>query len=595
MKKIIWTFFFGLYVSLLSAQITFNASVSKNEVSMGERFRVMFVLNMQGASNQSNDFSPPKFQNFQKLMGPSVYQEFQNYNGRISYQETYSMLLQPKKTGTFEIGPASISVNGKKYQTQTIRVKVVKGKVNNNSQQTQRENKNVASITKRQAKDIFLVAETTTNTPYENQAVGLTYKLYISREYGVNNYAETSQPQYNGFWAQDINRNISGPFQGEIKGKSYTYYILRKKLLFPQSSGKLEIKPLSLNIDLLKPVIRQMGFLQYRDHEIQRVKLSSGKKTLRVKSLPEEGKPIDFSGAVGNFEFKVDIDKNKVQTEEPVSITIQARGIGNLKLFELPKLKAPNGLEVYEPKHTENVKSSFSGNQGVIRDEYTLIPNKSGKFIIPAISFSYFDPKLNNYVVKSSGDLVLFVSGNDSSQISSNINRNNQGVDFRYIKEKAEFQAKKHYNFYNSKLFYFLSLFPFFIAPFIFLFHRYNSNKVIDFEQLKAKKSKELSDKYLKDAKNNIQHKEKFYATLEKAFHNFLKAKLKIDTSEMSRDNISRLLSERKVSQNEIDKLIEVLNRCDFARYAPSKETEIQNDYQKAVEILSILDKQIKK
>ncbi len=589
-----------LAISHLNAQVDFKARVSKTRLSSDERLRVSFTIRSNTTNIKPRHFTPPDFKGFYKIMGPSTSQEVSIINGDVSSSFTYSYILQPAKTGTLTIGPAYVNVGEKRYSTQAVKITVVKGNSeaknpnNSNYSESSGSPKNNNITVEGKIDKAILVAEVTKTNPYVNEAVGLTYKLYIPRNYGVVNYNETGQPQFNGFWAQDVSKKISGPFQGEVNGKPYIYYVLRKKLLFPQHAGKLTVQPLTLEIDLQVPVYRNFFGMRVPDYEIQRVKLTSGKKTLNVKSLPDN-QPIDFSGAVGQFDFKTVINNNQVKTGEPVNISVQVKGTGNLKLFDLPQLKAPEGLEIYDPKHTEQVQTTFQGNRGLVKDDYIVVPNQPGKFIIPGLRFVYFDPKAKQYITKTSGDIVLFVTnsgnnpatGNASNQIITG--QTSHAVDFRFIKENARFRSKKKKDFYQSKLFYRLIALAFILALLTFGYYKYSTNKIYDAEYERQKRNKSLANKFLKEAKKSIGNKEEFYAKLEKALHNFIKARLNIDTAEMSKDVIRQKLEGKNIAKENIDLLLDLLNRCDMARYAPATTGKMEDDIADAEKLLNAL------
>ncbi len=600
MKKWIYILGFIFWTSGTWAQVSFKARVSKTKMSTDERLQIRFEISTKGENIDKRSFTPPSFDDFQRIMGPSTSQEWSYINGRQSAKFSYIYILQPLKTGKLTIGKATVKIDDKIYETQPVTIEVVKGQNKPNTSSgnipVPQGNGKTDNITvKDKVQGAFLIADVSKTNPYVNESVGLTYKLYIPQNYGVTNYTETEQPQYNGFWVQDINKNISGPYQGEINGKPYIYYVLRKKVLFPQHSGKLTIKPLTLQIDVQVPVYRNFFGMRVPDYEIQRVKLTSGKKVLRVKELPQDNQPIDFSGAVGQFNFTVNAEKNQVKAGEPVSVTVSVKGLGNLKLFDLPHLKAPEGVEVYDPKHSEQIQASFNGNKGSVKDEYVLVPNTAGKFIIPSMRFVYFDPKSKTYVSKTSDDIVLFVTGGNTNTASTTINNNNpnndkyQAADFRFIKEKTAFTDKTKTYFYGSKLFNYLISTPFILAILAFGYYKYKSNIVIDESMEKRKRNKSLAAKYLKEAKKSLGDKEPFYAHLEKALYNFIKAQLHIDTAEINREKIKRKLFEKNVSEDKIEKFTDLLNRCDKARYAPATTTGMEKDYRDAEDLMNSL------
>jgi len=239
MKKWIYIFSLILWTTAGWSQVNFKTRVSKRKLSTNDRLQVRFEISTKGENIDKRSFTPPSFDGFQRIMGPSTSQEWSFINGRQSAKFSYIYILQPVKTGKITIGKATVKVDDKIYETQPVTIRVEKGSNPTNNQQqnypaTQGNGKTDNITVKDKVEGAFLVAEVSKDNPYVNESVGLTYKLYIPKNYGVTNYNETEQPQYNGFWVQDINKNISGPYQGEIKGKPYIYYVLRKKVLFPQ-------------------------------------------------------------------------------------------------------------------------------------------------------------------------------------------------------------------------------------------------------------------------------------------------------------------------------------------------------------------------
>jgi len=593
MKKWIYILLLLFAAGNLQAQVDFRTRVSKYKLKTNERLRVNFEVSTQSGSVDERSFVPPNFSNFHKLMGPIMAQEIRTINRKTSAKLTYSYVLQPVKKGKFTIGSAQIVVDGKKYTTKPLNIVVEQGSVVPKTNPGDDHKTNNISVNDKVEKPI-VVTEINKTNPYVNEAVLLTYKLYIPQQYGVSNYNETTQPQYNGFWVQNLSKTVDGPYRGDLNGKPYIYYILRKKLLFPQHDGKLTIKPLNLEIDLQVPVVRNFFGMRVRDVELQRVSLTTGKKVLNVKPLPKQGQPIDFSGAVGHFDFKVDVDKNQVQSGEPVNLTLMVKGTGNLKLFDLPRLQAPDGLEVYDPKHSEHIQSNGNGNTGVVKDTYIVIPNSGGKYIIPSMRFVYFDPKTKSYVSKTTGDVIILASGNNtvSNNTSANTPTNTkqyEASDFRFIKEQANFKPVSKKLFFGSKLFNILVSLPFLLAFLFFGYYKYLSNKTYDVGYETMKKRKSLAAKYLKEAKKATADKEAFYAHLEKAIHNFIKAKLGIDTAEMTRDNIRKQLLAKQIDKDKIDDLLDILNRCDAARYAPANTAKITQDLKDAEQVMNTI------
>ncbi|MGL5111799.1 MAG: BatD family protein, partial [Flavobacterium sp.] len=443
----------------------------------------------------------------------------------------------------------------------------------------------------------YLVAEVSKTNPYINEPITVVYKLYFSFTIGITNWRELNKPKYNDFWSQNIDIKQLVPEEGMFKGERFRYVVLRKTVLYPQKSGKLEIEPLSLDIDVQLPTNRRDMFGQVLVNEATK-RVSAGSKIIGVKGLPEAGKPIGFSGAVGSFDFKVTPSKTTLRNGESLELVVSAAGKGNLKLFSLPKPVVPNALEMYDAVHTESVNTPLSGMAGKISDSYTIIPQFKGTYPIKAMEFSYFD--LNSGVYKTISSPEVLITVLDGPTVSTNpasgsTHKNQSSVleQFKFIKLKTALADVDAPDFYDSNVYWALLLIPFGLLPFIILFKKKKEALDGDIFGNRIKMNNKLAKKYLSEAKKQLANKELFYVALEKAMHNFLKAKLHIETSEMSKDNIQELLLSRKANPEAVNDFIALTENCEIARYAPSSGASIQQDFDKAVEIISGLEKQI--
>lgn len=586
MKKFVLIFF--LNCQALFAQVQFEAKASKMSLGLNERLRIDFTMNVDG-----DNFVPPSFEGFRLLAGPSQQVSQSWVNGKSSFNKTYSYFLLPLQKGNITIKQASIEYNGQVYKTTPISIKITDA-----VQQPRDPNDNSISINDA----LHLVAEVSKVNPYLNEPITVVYKLYFSHNIGITNWRELDKPKYNDFWSQNIDIKQLVAEEGTYNGERFRYVVLRKTVLYPQKSGKLEIEPLSLDIDVELPTNRRNIFGQVmltKDHK----RVSAGSKTINVKSLPENGKPIDFSGAVGKFDFKVIPSKTTLKNGESMDLEVSVSGTGNLKLFSLPKPVVPTALEMYDPVHTENVNTSLNGMNGKIADKYTIIPQFKGNYSIKPMQFTFFDLRTNSYKTISSDEIMINVA--DGSTISPNNGNENNGnasvtkktIDaqeqFKFIHLKTNLSQINKEDFFGSTLYYVLLGIPFLLIPFIILFKK--KKEAIDGDVMgnKLKMNNKLAKKYLSEAKKQLGNKEPFYVALEKALHNFLKAKLKIETSEMSKDLIKELLADKKTQPGTIEKFIQITENCELARYAPFSDVAMQQDFDKTAEVISELEKQI--
>jgi len=566
--------------------ITFELKVSKSKMGINERIRVDFAMNKDG-----DNFNPPDFQGFKVLMGPSQSISSSWINGVRSYSKTYSYTLAPTAQGKFNIKQATIDIDGKTYKSLAKQI-VVGPAVDKPSEQM--------TVDDVAAESLHLVAEVSKSRPFMNEAITVVYKLYVSPSISVSNFRPLDNPKYNNFWSQDIPVSRLNTQNGTYDGKPFRYVVLKRVVLYPQKSGKLEIEPLSLDVTVDVPTNKR-DFFGGRIYSKTHKTVSAGRRTINVKALPIQGKPANFNGAVGNFDFKVTASKNSLSASESLQAKVEVSGKGNLKLFKLPELNLPSALEVYEPEFDENVRTTLSGMQGKVADSYTIVPAFKGKYPIPSISFSYFDPKTENYATINSEEILINVidgPSNGASNSNGPVTGNKQSVEvlgdqFSFIKLNTNFSAIGTDYFFGSTCFYLWWLLPLLLIPIAILFRKKRDDMAGDIQGNKIRRANRLARKYLSSAKKALGNKEAFYVALEKGLHNYLKAKLKIETSEFSKDKIQTLLAEKKVDDATIDNFIRLLKNCEMARYSPFSDVQMQQDYDSASEVISYLDKQL--
>ncbi len=576
---------FLLFVtSFTFAQVKFTTSVSKNKLGVNQRFRIEFSINQQGGDN----FKPPTFSNFKVVSGPSSSVNQSWINGKSTYSQSYIYTIEPRRKGEFKIGSATIEHNGKTLKSNTVKITVTK------EVEVPKDPNNPHYIAQQ---NIHLVAEVSKTSPYVGEGIYVVYKLYVSENISIHNYTVTENPKYNGFWNQDIKNTDNAVKKGKYNGEDYRYVILRKAVLIPQRAGKLVIEPIKMDFILGIPTGKGDWFGNMITKSVNYTTKSAA-RNLNVKSLPEKGKPINFTGAVGEYEFKVAANKNTLKVNEAAQIKVEVKGRGNLKLFEIPKITTPPELEAYTPEHNEKVSTSLNGLKGSVSDLYTVVPQYRGKYKIPAVSFSYFSPKQKEYKTINIDPIIVNVT--EGKGISPNPNDTSfvakqrvVGSDnnFRFIALKSNFKPKQKSYFFNTDLFYYLLFLPFLAIPIGIIYGIRRAKRAGDVFGKKIRKADKLAKKYLSEAKKHLGNHEKFYVALEKALHNFLKAKLHIETSDISKERISKILDKKGVETEIIGQFIEVLNDCDFARYTPTTNVMMKNEFEKAKKVITKIDK----
>ncbi|NDV41944.1 BatD family protein [Flagellimonas sediminis] len=567
-------------------EVTFTMNLSKEKLGVNERLRVDFTMNKDG-----DNFTPPAFENFKVVMGPSQSISSSWINGKRTFSKTYTYILLPTARGNFTIQQATIEIAGETYKTIPKTVEVTAAVDRPNGEKTADD---VAD------ESLHLVAEVSKENPYLNEAVTVVYKLYVSPDISVTNYRPLDNPTYNNFWSQDIPVTKHTAQNGTYEGKPFRYVVLKRVVLYPQKSGQLDIEPLSLEIFVDVPTNRR-DFFGGRIYTQTSKTVSAGNRTINVKPLPEEGKPADFNGAVGDFQFSVTTSKEQLNASESLQAKVEISGKGNLKLFQLPKPELPSSLEVYDPEHEEDINTSSTGMEGKVTDNYTIVPSFRGKYPIPSIPFSYFNPATGKYVTLQSDEINIEVmegpvASSENAIAGSAVNKQSvvpTGKQFHFLKLDPNLGPTKASCFFGSKSFFMWLFLPLLLIPIAIFTSKKREAIAGDVVGNKIKQANRLAKKYLSTAKRDLGNKEAFYVALEKGLHNYLKAKLNIETTEFSKEKITNILTGKQVAQEDIKGFIGLLTSCEMARYSPFSNVQMQNDYEKASEVISNLDKQL--
>lgn len=584
--RFLWSILFMFSIHL-QAQITFEAKVSKKRLGLNERLRVDFEMNENG-----DNFNPPSFTNFQVVSGPQQSVSRSWINGVRSFSKTYTYFLTPLTKGKVTLGQAEITIEGEVYKTLPVEIEVTEAVEQPN------DPNNIDYITD---ENIRLVAEISDANPYLNEGMTVVYKLYFRNPISISDVQEMESPTFGDFWSQMINiGRVQVNPRGNYNGEQFNEVVWRKVVLYPQKTGPLEIEPLTLNLSLSVPTNQRDLFGRQIPVQAQKV-ITTGKKRINVRTLPLTDQPAEFSGAVGQFDFDVILDKSALKASESFQVKVKVNGNGNLKLFNLPRINVPKTLEVYEPEHKEEVKVTLSGMQGSVEDVYTIVPQFQGKYPIPTLEFSYFDPEAATYKTLRSQDLLVDVfdgpvamgsQGTPSAQLPKQ-NLQVPESAFRFIQLQTQLVPIAAPEFWWSVPFWLLLGIPFVLLIAGYFINQFIVQKPENISLTKQRRAEQLSKKYLSSAKKAIHNQTAFYEALERALHNYLKAKLKIETTEMSKPNIKKLLIEKKVQEQAAQEFIESIENCERARYAPGSMVNIQSDFEKASTSIASLDRQL--
>jgi len=557
----------------LSAQVNFEASVSKSKLALNERLRVDFVMNQNG-----DNFSPPEFDNFQIIGGPNQSIKTSYVNGERRFSKTYSYFLQPIKKGRLKINQASIEIDGEIYKSLQIEVLITDSVQQPSDTITQYYNDD----------DIELRALISKRSPYLNEPITVVYKLYYKAPINISDARETETPKFKDFWSQTI-KIPQLKVQREIyKGQNYNVVEWRKVVLYPQKIGQLEISPLSLNLVLDVPTDKRDFFGNVIYDQTSQL-ISTGMRRITVKDLPQIGKPNSFSGAVGKFEFDVILNKNSLRATESFMAELKVKGNGNLKLFDLPDILVPNSMELFEPEREELINTNLSGMSGSVSKFFTVIPRFQGNFPIEEVEFSYFDPEIEKYKILKSPRLTIDVYDGPvvtNAIINENSNIISSNDSFRFIKINANLREVKSDIFFQSKFFYVTVTTPFVLLLSLLLFKTYKKNRKESSSELIRIQEKQIN-KMIESAKKSIGDKVLFYDKIEKAIIKSLIVKFSIKMESLNKEKIEQIGEEKGLNKDDILLIIKLIENCEKAKYSRSSDSIMNKDLENARKAIS--------
>ncbi|MEE4258121.1 MAG: BatD family protein [Bacteroidales bacterium] len=611
-----------LYI-LLIALLLSNALVAdedvrftgsaKQLVESGERFQVVYEVNAEG-----RNFTSPNFGNLQVLTGPntSTSSSVQYINGKMtqSYSLTFTFIVQATQEGDVTISHATVTVDGKKYASNTIKIKVVnaagaqQGNTGNNSQSD-------AANGVLQDDDVYIKAYMDNTNPYLGEQIIVSYKIFT--KVPITNLGMQKSPSYPGFWSKNLMEDNSKFKQSTqvIDGEEYIVADIAKYALFPQKSGELTIE--SVEMECTAQLRMQSNRKRTNDpfesffndpffnRNVKNVKTTLASKPIKinVKPLPQQGKPDSFKGAVGDFSFKSEIDKSNLTANDALTLNVTISGRGNVELVTAPIIQFPPDFETYEPKVKSNIQSNLSGISGSKSFEYLAIPRNPGDFKIDPVKFSYFNPKDGKYYSFSSGELEVSVEKGDQNSGGITYSSSAQedirfiGRDIHHIKTGIfDLKQKGTFLFASSTFYIFIGLPVALLIIFIVLWKRQEKRKH-NTGLMKTRKANKIARERLKKAEKlkKANDEKAFYDEIAQALWGYIADKFNIKKSNLSINKVRESLEAKSVNTDVIDRFINTLNNIDFARFAPGDSGgKMENVYNEAIDAITQAEKELK-
>lgn len=586
-------------------------TICKRQVYVGEQFQVSYELNGNG-----KDFKTPNFTNFEVIGGPfsSTSSSVQIINGSVtkSNTETYSFHLRAIKEGNYTIPQATITVDRKKITSEPCEITVVKSP--NGSSSYSGNGSSSGSQSGASNRDVFLEAIPNKKKAYLGEQIMLTYRIFYTIP--ISQLSVSKAPSYSGFWTKDITDNNGTLQQSSIirDGVQYNVATIQEIVLFPQKTGTLTIDPLDITClaQIRQQRNRSQGYDPFDDffgdilgtsYSNVRKDIKSQPISIEVMPLPTANKPSSFRGAVGQYTFTSKVDKNELKANEAFTFTITVSGKGNIELLELPKPVFPPDFEVYDPKITSSVKNNATGISGSKKAEYIVIPRVAGKFELNGTEFSYFNPSSKRYETLKSETYQIEVEKADGDSKTSTIYAPGQS-DIKYLGSDIHHINVNENRLNITGIIFFMSpiyiiilsvMIVSFVAALIIhkKINKFNSDKVL----VKNKKATKVAKKRLTNAYNFLKDNNQngFYEEFSQAIWGYISDKLNIARSQLSIDTVKEIMSSKNVDESMINEFIELLNNCEFARFAPGDPSKKMDElYQKGIELITKAERILK-
>ena len=557
-----------------------KVSIDKNPVILGEQILLQYSINAE-----SEKFQTPNFNNFRVLSGPNPSTQssytFSNGKSESSTTTTYTIYIKAKKEGIFDIPPASVYSSGKRINSKGIKIRVVKGNTKQND---------------KLSNNLFIKVETSKKDIVVGEQILVTYKLLTRVE--LQNTELSSLPELNGFWVKDL--ETSSRFKRDvINGTAYNVAVIKKSVLTAQQAGDLIIDPLELKCSIRKQRTRNNRdpFASFfgNGYNVQEEFISS--KPIKLKVLEINNTPINYKGVVGDFNITSEIEKSSVKANDAISYSITITGKGNLELLKPLEINFSEDFEIYEPKIKSKI---FEGGmkRSIKTFEYLIIPRYKGEYSIPAVSLITYNPRSKEFEKKSTSEhkLTVNASSNNDDENTTKIQQivKNNKKEINYISTRTNLKNIEKKNF-TKNLFYIFCILPLII---LLIFKIFNSYFTSNNSKTKNTKAVKIAKKRLKIAKKCIemQNYDLFYEEIEKSLWGYFADKFKISSADLSKEKISDYFENSDITIETQSAFINLLSECEFARYSPDKNNNLQIDtiLEKAKQIIIDVEKALK-
>lgn len=588
-KQILFIFFLIFSSVNLFPKIEIQSYVDKTQIGLQDYLKLTIEISGENADKvgKPNISNIKNFHNYGSSTSSSS--SYSIINGRMQSEITKSYIytLKPQKTGKFVIPSITIKYKKQKIATKPISITVVKGSTEPAPPTSRNFQKRDEQLSEKLSDNLFITAETSKRTVYKDEPITVEYKLFT--RYDIANLSFEVEPIFNGFWKENIFiANNVNFHRVNRKGIIFNVMNLRKVALYPTQIGKLQIPSIEMNVDIR---IQPRSFFDFGSTKSYSIKSNS--ITINVKELPKENQPLNFSGAVGNFQVSSKISAREMKVGDSFTFTLEITGSGNLQHFDLPQLPEIKHLRFIEPEITTQISSNkITGSKTI---KYLVIAQEKGNFSIPSIYFSFFNPEKKQYLTKRTKSYDINVLEGTSLFIPSSTAQSMveiEGSDIAFI--ISDTKLKTNIIYLNSFALWLIIFFILFTIPASMIYAKEQEKLSGNIDYLRQKMANKILKKYLKKSSVSAKNNDiVFYSSTQIGLSSFLSDKLKIPRGSSS-ENIISAMKAKKISEELIMRIENLFEKCNQARFMPGgfSAENIQNDFRELQEIVSEISKQ---
>ncbi len=583
-----------------------QVTATANPARVEEGSEIQLVIEIKGSSQVPDE--PPdltQLPGFVVAAGPSVSSYFQWINGQTRASRTYTYTLLPQGIGPRTLPPLLVRLGGSTYRTNPVRVDVVsRGALGGTGGVPSPPSSPFADpgLRRRLAPpptmpaSLSVEAAVDKSEVYPGEQVTLTYRVYTQFE--IVQLSLKDQPAYPGFWVEEL--KTEGKYTARAVTReegTFTEYTVLRKALFPTNPGTLSIPPLTFHL-----AVRRRGmdpFDSFFFPPTESLFRSTQPLSIRVKPLPEQGRPSEFSGAVGRFTLSVDTDRRDTRVNDAVALKIRVEGQGNINTLARPSLPPLHDFKQYEPKVAEAMEAKGGTLVGEKTWDYVLIPLAPGRQEIPPVRFAFFDPQTAQYRVLESDRISLNVAKGDLAEVPIQPGPERSeipvlGADIRYIKLAGSPIVDQGRSFYGSRGFFALLVAPLLLNTSLLVVRRHRAARAGKEASHRRRRARRMAHRRLARARTHLSHEQSrhFYQELASALTAYLADKLSVPASGLTYDRIEEMLAGSGVDPAARQKFRSCLETCDFARFAPtsSERAEMERALTEAGKVIETLE-----